>query len=283
MSLGQDGPSTRTRMPEGHAGHGGPGRRPQPRRALVTVVGIVVLLIAAIAFANRGGQHSPSTGTGAGTGTAGGSSSDAASGAGGPAASTTAPSGQRPVTGKSAAGIPSGFAHTAEGAQSAAANYAVALGGVDMFNADRRHQIVSAVYAAEVASSSQSELDKAYSDPTFLNRIGLQPDGAAPSGMTFVSRTNPVGAKADRYDTDSATVSVWYSSLFGLAGEGSTNPVTESWFTNTFEMKWTAGDWKITGFQQKDGPAPVGRDQAASSAKDMSDAVSGFGGFTYAR
>jgi hypothetical protein len=278
MSLGQDGPPTRTRMPEGHATHGGTGRRAQPRRALVTVVGIVVLLIAAIAFANRGGHDSPA----ATAGSPAGAGSSGSTGAGS-SATTTAPSGERPVTGKSAAGIPAGFAHSAEGAQSAAANYAVALGGVDMFNAGRRHEIVSTVYAADVAATSQGELDKAYSDPAFLQRIGLQPDSSAPKGTTFVSRTNPVGTKLVKYATDTATVSIWYSSLFGLAGEGSTNPVTESWFTNTFEMKWSAGDWKITDFQQKDGPAPVGRDQAASSAQDMIDAVNGFGGFTYAR
>lgn len=280
MSLGQDGPPTRTRMPEGHTAAAG--RRAQPRRALVTVVGVVVLLIAAIAFANRGSHGSP-------TGTAGsraGSGSGGSSGAGGSqgaAPATTAPSGERPVTGKSAAGIPAGFAHSAQGAQSGAANYAVALGGVDMFNANLRHAIVATVYAADVTPASQGQLDKVYSDPAFLQRIGLQPSGAAPNGMTFVSRTNPVGTKLEKYDTGTATVSIWYSSLFGLAGTGSTNPVTESWFTNTFEMKWTAGDWKITDFQQKDGPTPVGRDQAASSAQDMANAVNGFGGFTYAR
>ncbi|WP_329134796.1 hypothetical protein OG552_19920 [Streptomyces sp. NBC_01476] len=283
VNTGQDGPGTRTRLPEGPAGHGGAPRRGQPRRALVTVVSIVVLLIAALAFANRGGHDSPGTASGApSTGSSGTSGSSGSSGAKDGAPAATAPSGERPVSGKTN-GIPSGFPHTAEGAQSAAANYAVALGGVDMFNTGRRHAIVSTVYAADVAAASQSQLDKVYSDPAFLQRIGLQPDSTAPKGTTFVSRTNPVGTKLVQYTSASATVSIWYSSLFGLAGEGSTNPVTESWFTNTFEMKWAAGDWKITDFQQKDGPTPVGRDQAASSAQDMTDAVNGFGGFTYAR
>lgn len=277
MSLGQDGPPTRTRMPEGHGTHGGGRRQQQPRRALVTVVSVVVLLVAAIAFANRGGGHksgSARDGSPATSATAGGSH--------GTTATTTAPTGERAVTAKTA-GIPSGFAHTDQGAQSAAANYAVALGGDGMFNTETRHRIVSTVYAADAAGASQSQLDKVYTDPAFLKRIGLLPDGTAPKGLTFVSRTDPAGTKLDRFDGDTATVSIWYSSLFGLAGEGSTNPVTESWYTNTFDMKWSSGDWKITGFQQKDGPAPVGRDQAAASAQDMANAVNGFGGFTYAR
>jgi hypothetical protein len=246
----------------------------------VTVVSIIVLLIAALAFANRGSHHSAA---GAGTDDNGSSSTAGSSGSHGGSSAPTAPTGEKPVTGKSAAGIPSGFAHTEQGAQSAAANYAVALGGDGMFDANRRHQIVSAVYAPSATAKVQGDLDKAYADTAFLQRIGLKPNGTAPTGMTFISRVNPVGAKTVKFAGDSATVSIWYSSLFGLAGEGSTNPVSESWYTNTFDMTWSGNDWKITSFQQKDGPAPVGRDQAAASAQDMTDAVSGFGGFTYAR
>ncbi|UQI48555.1 hypothetical protein M1P56_31685 [Streptomyces sp. HU2014] len=270
---------TRTRLPEGEGdpyaparrggrgGRGG-GRTGLSSRNLVTVVGVVVLLIAAIAFANRGG---------------GDSASDESEKDGGRTASAqpTGPTGTKPVGGKTA-GIASGFAHTEQGAQSAAANFAVALGGDGMFRKDTRREIVDVVYAPDVAAARRGDLDKVYSDQEFLKKIGLDADGNAPKGMTFVSRTNPVGTKLVKYEGDTASVAVWYSSLFGLAGERSTNPVAESWFTNTFELKWS-DDWKVTGFTQKDGPAPVGRDQAAATAKDMSEAVQGFGGFTYAR
>ncbi|MFE1842779.1 hypothetical protein ACFW8Z_04800, partial [Streptomyces sp. NPDC059515] len=52
---------TRTRLPEGEGGgpYGGARRTGRSSsRSLVTVVGVVVLLIAAIAFANRGGDGS---------------------------------------------------------------------------------------------------------------------------------------------------------------------------------------------------------------------------------
>ncbi|MEU8971964.1 hypothetical protein AB0D11_22275 [Streptomyces monashensis] len=265
-----DGPTgqTRTRLPENDP-YGGAPRRPtrSSSRSLVTVVGVVVLLIAAIAFANRG-DHS---------------TADSASGKGArPKAVATDPSGTRPVTTESA-GIPSGFAHTEQGAQSAAANYAVTLGSADMFDSAKRHAIVDAVYTADVAASRQSELDRVYASQQFLSNIGLAKNGAPPAGQTFVSRVIPVGTKITAAGTDTATVEVWYTSLFGLSGTSSTNPVTESWFTNTFELKWANNDWKVTDFQQKDGPVPVGRDQRASTADDMTKAVEEYGGFTYAR
>ncbi|MBT2674506.1 hypothetical protein J7E95_27610, partial [Streptomyces sp. ISL-14] len=109
---------TRTRLPESGTDVYGGARRGgrSPSRSLVTVVGVVVLLIAAIAFANRGGDDS---------GSAAGDENQ-------PNSSPTAASGSRPVAGK-AGGIPAGFAQDEVGAQSAAANYSVALGSADMF------------------------------------------------------------------------------------------------------------------------------------------------------
>jgi hypothetical protein len=259
MSLGDDygDGQTRTRMPvrcelPPRRGRGG-GRS---SRGLVTGVGVIVLLIAAIAFANRDGEDAPPA--------------DKSS-----AAAPTAPTGERPVS--------SGFAHDEQGAQSAAANYAVALGSAEMFDKARRDAIVNTVYDRAVAAERQAGLDRAYGNAEFLANIGLDADGSAPDGQTFVSRIIPVGTKVTEYGADKATVEVWYTSLFGLSGEKSTNPVTESWYTTTYELSWTDGDWKVTDFQQKDGPVPVGRDQRASTSEDMTKAVSEYGGFTYAR
>ncbi|MFI1440350.1 hypothetical protein [Streptomyces fructofermentans] len=259
---------TRTRLPDSAGDPYGGARRGgrSSSRSLVTVVGVVVLLIAAIAFANRGGDDS-------GSGDTGGDKADT---------SPTAPSGERPVTTK-AGNIPSGFAQTEQGAESAAANYSVVLGSADMFDAQRRHEIVDAVYAPDVAAERQSGLDQAYSDEKFLTNIGLGKDGSAPSGQAFISRIIPVGTKVKSANSDSASVEVWYTSLFGLSGDGSRNPVSESWYTTTYELKWVGNDWKVTDFQQKDGPVPVGRDQTASTADDMTKAVEEYGGFTYAR
>ncbi|MEU6666683.1 hypothetical protein [Streptomyces sp. NPDC046727] len=259
---------TRTRLPETDP-YGGAPRRPHrsSSRSLVTVVGVVVLLIAAIAFANRGDSSSGDNAT---------PKDDQ------PRAASTAASGTKPIETKTG-NIPTGFAHTEQGAQSAAANYAVALGSAEMFNTAWRHQIVSTVYTPDVATAKQSAMDNAYSNEKFLANIGLAKDGTAPKGQTFVSRVIPVGTKVTSSGSDSTTVEVWYTSLFGLSGEASKNPVTESWYTTTYRLTWVDGDWKVTDFQQKDGPVPVGRDQTASTAADMTKAVEEYGGFTYAR
>ncbi|WP_037887814.1 hypothetical protein [Streptomyces viridochromogenes] len=259
---------TRTRLPESTGDVYGGARRGgrSSSRSLVTVVGVVVLLIAAIAFANRGGDDS---------GSPGGDENQ-------PNSSTTAASGARPVEGK-IGGIPAGFTQDEQGAESAAANYSVALGSAEMFNTARRHEIVNTVYAPDVATRRQADLDSAYSSEEFLANIGLEKDGVAPPGQTFISRVIPVGTKTTSFSTSAATVEVWYTSLFGLSGEGSTNPVSESWYTTTYQLKWVNNDWKVTDFEQKDGPVPVGRDQRASTADDMTKAVEEYGGFTYAR
>ncbi|MBT2444220.1 hypothetical protein J7E93_29835 [Streptomyces sp. ISL-36] len=277
MSLGDDNDGfggtgqTRTRLPEGGTGdvYGGARRTPvRTSRSLITVVGVVVLLIAAIAFANR----SDSDGT-----PPSGSSPAKASGTGAPTGAT----GVRPVTGKNGE-IPSGFARDEQGAQSAAVNYAVALGSDGMFNADSRHRIVDTVYTPEASSRLKGPQDAAYS-PEFLQRLGLDAGGNAPAGNTFVSRTIPVGTKVEAFDGNTAKVSVWYTGLIGMSGPGSTDPVSTTWKTWTFDLQWANNDWKIVADSQKDGPAPVPGDIAASSADEISQAVEEFGGFTYAR
>ncbi|MGW7620651.1 hypothetical protein ACWGLG_33435 [Streptomyces antimycoticus] len=266
---------TRTRLPEGDGDPYGPprrapGRAGKPSRNLITVVSVIVLLLAAIAFVNRGG------------GKDGDSSSDDTGGAG-TEARPTAPTGERPVDGKNdTTGIASGFAKSEQGAQSAAANYAVALGSADMYNSDRRHEIVPQIFTSAAADRLQTRLDKAYSKAS-LERIGLDANGKAPDGMTYVSRTAPVGTKVGTISDTSATVAVWCTGVFGTAGEGSKNPVTNDWFTLTLKLRWVNNDWKAESYSQKAGPAPVNSDRTASTADEIAKAVEQYGGFTYAR
>lgn len=251
---------TRTRLPEG----GDPRRPRSSSRSLVTIVGVVVLLIAAIAFANRGGGDSTTDNT-----------SDKAKTA------PTAASGERPVETKTG-GIPSGFAHDQQGAESAAANYAVALGSTGMFHAESRHTIVNSLYTSDAAADLQGPLDNAYS-ADFLSKMGLDSDGNPPQGSTFVSRVTPLGTTVQDYGNDSAKVAVWYMGLIGMSGQSSTDPVTSTWKTWTFDLKWSSGDWKIVADSQKDGPAPVPGDEQAATSEEISKAVEEYGGFTYAR
>ncbi|MFE9931309.1 hypothetical protein [Streptomyces sp. NPDC005533] len=256
---------TRTRLPDSPADPYGPTRRsPRTARSLVTVVGVVVLLIAAIAFANQS-PDTPSV-----------PSSDKP-----PASSSTAPTGTSPVTEKNA-GVPSGFAQDQQGAQSAAANFAVALGSDGMFNPTRRRAIVDAITEESSRTKLQAGFDADYS-AGLLSQIGLTKDGLAPTGSTFVSRTVPAGTKVKSFGGGSASVDVWCIGMFGLTGDKSTRPVTSGWFTISMTLKWNGSGWKVVETSQKDGPTPVTGDTPVSTSEEIGGAVTEFGGFTYAR
>ncbi|MFD3543646.1 hypothetical protein ACFWUQ_29675 [Streptomyces sp. NPDC058662] len=256
---------TRTRLPDSPADPYGPARRtPRASRSLVTVVGVVVLLIAAIAFANQDPDTPPPT------------SSDKP-----PATTSTSPTGTLPVQGRNGP-VPKGFAHDEQGAQSAAANYAVALGSDGMFRRNTRHALVDAVYTTEAAARLKGPQDEAYS-PAFLARLGLDPNGNPPQGSAFVTRTVPVGTRIDSYSPTNAKVAVWYMGLIGMSGPKSTDPVQSTWKTWTFELAWAGDGWKVIADTQQDGPAPVPGDNAAATSDDISKATKEFGGFTYAR
>ncbi|MFI1226908.1 MULTISPECIES: hypothetical protein [unclassified Streptomyces] len=260
---------TRTRLPDGDAGHPHTRRPVRNSRSLVTITGVVVLLIAAIAFANRGG---------------GSSDDDASPGAkrtGTAGSGPTAATGTKPVPGKNGT-IASGFARDEQGAQSAAANYAVALGSAEMFNEDRRREIVESIADSSTTAKLQSGFDADYSQG-FLAQIGLDTDGSAPDGSTFVNRTLPAGTKLKSYSSSTAEVEVWCSGLFGLTGDKSTKPVTSGWFTVTMQLKWNGSDWKVLKTSQRNGPSPVTGDNPVSGSDEIADAVNQFGGFTYAR
>jgi hypothetical protein len=241
----------------------------------MTVLVVVTLLVLAISFANRGKADPNGAATSSGD-----SASAPAAGTGG-STGGTAPSGQQPVT-TTGNGIANGFPHTDQGAQSAATNYAVAIGSADMFRAEARHTIVATIADPAALAGLQSRLDQGFGGDTTA-RYGLDAQGKAPKGLTFVSRTVPVGTKqAARTDSD-ARIEVWCTGLTGLAGERSTQPVVQNWFTLTLSLRWTGEDWKLSDYTSRQGPAPVPGDQQAATAEEITGAVQQFGGFRYAR
>nr|WP_188296185.1 hypothetical protein [Streptomyces sp. CBMA156] len=274
--MSDDQPHTRTRLPVGEQSSPQPSyRQSRPLRALLTVLVVVTLLVVAIAIANRVKPEAGASGSGGGGGSADRAAPSAASGAG------PAPSGDQPV-GTTANGIPTGYPHTEPGAQSAATNYAVAIGSADMFRTDSRHGIVATIADPGALAGLQSRLDQGFGGDT-VTRYGLDAQGHAPKGLTFVSRTVPVGAKSTAYTDGDAKVEVWCTGLTGLAGERSVQPVTTNWFTLTLSLHWTGSDWKLTDFTSRQGPAPMPGDQQAATADEITGAVQQLGGFRYAR
>ncbi|MFJ4096899.1 hypothetical protein ACIPYS_35480 [Kitasatospora sp. NPDC089913] len=274
MPLSDDQPHTRTRLPVGEQPSSqASARQARPLRTLLTVLVVVTLLVLAISIANRG---KPDPG-----GSAAGRSADRAAAATATSGAGPAPSGDQPVS-TTVNGIATGFPHTDGGAQSAAANYAVAIGSAEMFRADSRRTIVSTIADPAAAQALQSRLDQGFGADT-VARYGLDAQGRAPKGLTFVSRTVPVGARAVGYTDTETKVEVWCTGLNGLAGERSVQPVVASWFTLTLDLRWTGGDWKLTDYASRQGPAPMPGDEQAATAEEITGAVQQLGGFRYAR
>ena len=182
------------------------------------------------------------------------------------------------MTGKNGS-IPAGFPQTEEGAQSAAANYAVALGSTGMFNSDNRHADLDAVYPHRGRGRAAGQLDEAYS-VDFLERSGLDANGNAAQALRS-SPHHPRGHQdncilrhgqrdASRSGTPaSSACRAWFH-----------RPGTKDW--TTFDLQWSDNDWKIADDARHDGPRRPRR-IAASSADAISKAVGEYGGFTYAR
>ncbi|WP_331729768.1 hypothetical protein [Streptomyces chartreusis] len=192
------------------------GRSP---RILIPAVTVVVLLIAAIALAGRdqSSAQSPTTAT-----------------------DLLAPE------------IP----HSPEGAQSAAAKVASALGGEKMFGEQDRHNLIQLIAEPSQRGKMITDTDADYAP--LGRRIGLDADGQPPAGATFVSRTMPAGTTIRSYTGGTADVSVWCATLFGLTGETAAEeiPLDTGWVTMTMTLHWTDDGWKLTSFEQETGPEP---------------------------
>lgn len=227
-----------------------PARR-GPSRRMIASIGVIAVLLAAIALVNRGGDS--------------GSEKQEADG-------KTAGAGKL-VLHKGAA------PQSRAGAQAAAANHAVALGSEEMFSDAGRRQIVQTITADGKAKSLEASYDAAYKP--LAKRLGLTAAGKAPEGSTFVNRTTPIGSTATKYSSKSATVDVWCMGLFGIAGNGSKQPVSTNYFTLTLNLQRSGDAWQVVTSSQKDGPTPIAGDNKISDAKKMGTAAEKYGRLTY--
>ncbi len=252
--------------------------RPGRARRPLILLGALAALVAVIAIVNRSSHHASSGGTqttGDSQSTAGSAASSSATGP-----VTTPFVGNGLPTG-TADKVPVGYPHTSTGAESAAANYVSAFYTSAMVGATARQKLITAIADPAIASTLESQLDAAYKQANVGN--GLSEDGVAPTGTTFVEKCAPLGVSLVNREGDSATVSVWAVTLSGLAGTGSTHPVTEAWSTITVTLHWTHGDWKWVSFTAADGPVPTSGQQVASGGQALQNAVNQFGGLRYAR
>ncbi|MFJ9822275.1 hypothetical protein ACIRU3_45055 [Streptomyces sp. NPDC101151] len=148
--------------------------------------------------------------------------------------------------------------HSREGAQSAAATMAAVLGGEEMFDPTRRGDVVQRIVVLERRLAVQAAVDADYTT-VFNKKLGLDEQGHAPPGATFISRTMPAGVTVRHYDAREATVGVWRAGLLGLTGKGAAHPIPPAtgWFTQTLTVRWIDDGWRLAEFTQHDGPEPA--------------------------
>ncbi|NUR57912.1 MAG: hypothetical protein HOV87_04300 [Catenulispora sp.] len=172
-----------------------------------------------------------------------------------------------------------GYPDTQQGAQAAAANYFAAFASDAMVHPDSRHKLVQTIADPAIAAGLQKSLDDAFTRG--LKGFGLDAQGTPPKGQTLVYRNVPIGVSMQSYAGQKAVVAVWGIGIAGLAGPGSTEPVTQTWNTLTTTLTWVGGDWRLNAFEQADGPTPVSTQQASIPA-DLQKAVEQFSRLRYA-
>jgi hypothetical protein len=167
---------------------------------------------------------------------------------------------------KTVAGVPVGYEHSKAGAIQAALAYQSALGRLA-----RPTEPATAVIEAIAAPSDRQSITDSLTPGLELVRKALGGDG-------FVQSAS-VGYQLKDYRGDAADVVIWGVSVLKQAG--SAGPQS-GWTTTTLRLKWSNGDWKLSGPPEgTDGPTPALRDAPsdpgplttfASSLKEASDA-----------
>lgn len=268
-------PQTVIRLPKNP--YDGEFKAPRARRGRGVLALAALVVVVAVVIAISSSKHDTgNTGQGASTGVGGGV--PPATATVGSSASTGSSSPAFPTG--SASGALVGYPDTKDGAVAAAANFVAAYGSDAMMTADSRHKLVKAIADPAIEPTLQQKLDQAFA--LAAQGFGLDKNGDAPTGQTFVSRAVPFGTTVTDYSTTKATVAVWINMIAGTAGQGSTHPVSETWATVTLNLTWVDGDWKWSSFNQAEGPTPVPAGQQVSSSSDLQQAVKQFARLRYA-
>jgi len=138
--------------------------------------------------------------------------------------------------------------HTRTGAVAAAARSITAFAGNVLLEPSRLHQVVAGI----ASSGSRAQLIEAFEEASAQTRAKLGAD-TVPRPV-IVLRAAPVGYRIEQYSPAGATVAVWY---VGIVGSGATVQPQQSWRTQTVDLVWEHGAWKVNSFASSAGPTPA--------------------------
>jgi hypothetical protein len=176
------------------------------------------------------------------------------------------------------AGVGVGYAHSQQGAVAAAANFTRVLSSDLILDETRRRAAIDVLAAPEARSRLQKTFDQAVASL----RQGLGVTGAAGQDAKVLLRATPVGWRVAAYDTGTARVAIWVTSVGGSIGGASAVPIREAGGTTTVDLRWAGGDWKQVGSTTVDGPVPIGDVAPPTAAPELLGKANEFKEFTYA-
>jgi hypothetical protein len=163
-------------------------------------------------------------------------------------------------------GSPTGFAQSRSGARDAAIAYTATLSQRLLYlEPDGAEAAVRAIAAEASADTLANDV--------LTGLRAVREPLATGTGTTWWV-VEPLAAKVEAYTANRARVSVWVVRV--LSRQGVVVPQS-SWVTETVELVWEAGDWRLWSDESTPGPTPVldGSDVPASAA-ELDTELTGF-------
>jgi hypothetical protein len=163
-------------------------------------------------------------------------------------------------------GTPAGFARSRDGARQAAIAYTATLSQRLLYLEP------DAAEAAVRAVAAEASADTLTNDVLAGLRTVREPLAMGTGATWWV--VEPLAAKVEAYTADRARVSVWVVRV--LSRQRVVVPQS-SWVTETVELVWEGGDWRLWSDESTPGPTPVldGSDVPASAA-ELDTELTGF-------
>lgn len=157
---------------------------------------------------------------------------------------------------READGIPTGFARSREGARAAGIAYTATLAQRLLYL--EPHEAEAVVGAVAATAASDALASKAATDLTSVREALSQG-----TGVTWWI-VQPLADKVEAYSGERARVSVWLVRV--LSRTGVVVPQS-SWLTESVDLVWERGDWRLWSSTTTPGPSPVldGSDMPASA------------------
>jgi hypothetical protein len=163
-------------------------------------------------------------------------------------------------------GTPAGFERSRDGARAAAIAYTATLSQRLLYLEP------DAAEAAVRAVAAEASADTLTNDVLAGLRTVREPLATGAGATWWV--VEPLAAKVEAYTADRARVSVWVVRV--LSRQRVVVPQS-SWVTETVELVWEGGDWRLWSDESTPGPTPVldGSDVPASAA-ELDTELTGF-------